>query len=238
MKKTNIRSNKSCVIPNKSLVSDCESEFYSTNKRGVIYQINTVKFKVIFFLCFILFGQTHSMAEPYQHIRLGIGGGEYGPLDKNELDRDEHDFNYGAMIDFEVGRKFKLKNFDDKFSFLIGTRVGYTLRDLKGIYTINKQDKDANIKVDIYSLFLTPGVSMKISNRLSIFAQANIGPSYIRWYEAGTHKDSFWVFYLPIDIGGEYKLKKDLFLTAGINTQLPIYTSIADTIFLGIRKEF
>ncbi len=189
-----------------------------------------IKFWIVF--NFFIISSIQLNAQTYLQTRVGFGTGRYAPFNKSELDRNEHDFKYGAIIDVEIGRKYG----DKKVAFLLGTRLQYNLRALKGIYTINRWKPDANINAHIFGAFLTPGITTKISNKLSLSLQANIGGSYVRWYQEGVFKDSFWVFYLPVDTSFEYQLKDKLNLVLGISVQMPIYTGTAETFFLGIRK--
>ena len=197
--------------------------------------MNFFKLGVLFFIFFI---QEQAIAQSYLHTRFGLGWGRYAPYNKEELDVNEHNIKLGAIIDIEYGQKFVLKGANEKFALLLGGRFGYNLRIIEGTYTANTWDPNADIDAHMFSAFLTPGVSMKVSNRFSIFFQANIGPTFILWYQDQTYRNSFWVFYLPLDLGGEYKLKNDLSLTFGINVQMPIYTGTAETLMFGIRKEF
>ena len=200
--------------------------------------MNILKSGVMFSLFLVFLGQEKLIAQSYLHTRAGLGWGRYAPYNKEELDRNEHDFKLGVIVDAEYGRRFGLKGSDGRFSLLMGGRLHYNLRVLEGIYTKDRWEPDANINAHIFSAFLTPGASVRISNKFSIFLQVNVGPSFVLWYQDGEYMDSFWVFYVPIDVGGEYKLKDDLSLTFGINVQLPIYTGTAETLFLGIRKDF
>ena len=190
-----------------------------------------LKFWVLFLLV-VTFLPIHLRAQTYIQTRVGFGSGRYGPLNKNELDRNEHDFKYGAIVDIELGRKYG----NEKFAFLLGTRLQYNLRVLKGIYTVNRWEPDPNINAHVFGAFITLGITTKIFNKLSTSLQANVGGSYIRWYQDGVFKNSFWVFYLPIDGSFEYELKNNLNLVFGLSVQMPIYTGTAETLFLGIRK--
>lgn len=186
-------------------------------------------------LLFIAFGHASLIAESYTHTRVGIGSGRYAPYDKEELNRDEHDFKFGAIIDFEYGEKFKL---NENFSFLLGAKAHYNLRKMEGTYTLNKHEPNAKIDAHVFGAYLTPGISMEVSKKFNLFLQANIGATFILWYQDDSYRDSFWVFYLPVDLGAEYKLKDDLSLTFGLNVQVPIYSSTAETVVLGLRKNF
>ena len=193
---------------------------------------------VLFFLSFVILGQKQLKAQSYIQTRLGMGWGRYAPINKEELDRNEHDFKLGTIFDVEFGQKIGLKGSNEKFALLIGARLHYNLRLLEGNYTSETWEPEANINTHIFGFYVTPGVIMKISDRFNMFLQTNIGPSFVLWFQDGVFTNSFWKFYIPIDIGGEYKLKDDLNLTFGINVQLPIYYSTAETLFLGIKKVF
>jgi len=171
-------------------------------------------------------------------MRGGLGKGRYAPYDKDALDHDEHYVPLTTLVDVEYGLKIETKTFDERWTFLLGARASYNLRFIEGIYTENTWDPDAKIKANLYSLFLTPGVAMDISNNFSIGIQANVGPTYITWYQDSVYKNNFWVFYLPVDFSGEYTFENNYSLTFGINVQMPIYTGTAETIFVGVRKIF
>ena len=219
--------------------SEITSQPASTkNKKAKVQGVKIAKIGAMFLVLFIILGNHQLVAQTYLQASVGLGWGRYAPYNQKDLDRNEHDVKYGAIIDVELGRKLKLKGAAERFSLSVGARLSYNLRAIKGIYTINRWEPDANINAHIYSVFLTLGTSMRISNKFSVFLQGNIGPSYIQWYQEKIYKDSFWVFYLPVDVGAAYKLKDDLSLTFGLNVQMPIYTGTGETIFLGIRKEF
>ncbi|MCK5907660.1 MAG: outer membrane beta-barrel protein [Flavobacteriales bacterium] len=198
--------------------------------------MDIVKLRLVVLILFVLLGQKHMMAQSYLHSRVGLGWGRYGPYDEEKLDVNEHNIKLGVIVDLEYGREFVLKN--EKFALLLGGRFGYNLRVIEGTFRENEWDPDADIDAHMFSAFLTPGASMKFNDRFSMFLQANVGPTFILWYQDGDFRDSFWVFYLPVDLGVEYQLKEDLNLTFGINVQMPIYTGTQETLMLGIRKEF
>ncbi len=78
---------------------------------------------------------------------------------------------------------------------------------------------------------------MKLNDNFSIFLQAIVGLTFVLWYQDIEYKKSLWVFYLPVDLGLDYKFKDNLSLTFGINVQMPIYTGTQETIMLGIKNE-
>ena len=197
--------------------------------------VDIKKIKLVIFILFVFLGHESVMAQSYIHSRVGLGWGRYGPYDAEALDVNEHNIKFATIVDFEYGQKFVLKN--EKFALLLGGRFGYNWRNIEGTFTENTWDPEAAIDAHMFSAFVTPGISMKFNDRLGMFLQANVGPTYIRWYQDGELKNTFWVFYLPVDLGLEYKLKDDLNLTLGINVQMPIYTGTQETVMLGIRKE-
>lgn len=197
----------------------------------MINLIKTMKFLIVFFML-VIFSPIQLRAQTYVQTRVGFGTGQYLPLNKNKLDRDEHDFKYGAIADVEVGRKYGT----EKFSSIVGIRLQYNLRALKGIYTVNRWEPDPNINVHVIGTFITTGITMKIVNKLSLSVQSNIGGSYVRWYQDGVFKDSFWKFYLPVDTSFEYELKENLNLVFGVSMQVPIYASTTETVFIGLKK--
>ena len=196
-----------------------------------------MKKTVIALIC-LLSAQQFLMAQSYLHTRVGAGWGRYAPYDKEALDHDEHYVNYALLADVEYGAELHIRGMYDNLSLLLGVRAGYNLRDIQGIYTKNRWEPDANITANMYSGFVTLGTSLQLSKNFSMFLQANIGPTYITWYQEGQYKDHFWVFYLPMDLGGTYKLQDDLFLTFGLNIQMPIYTGTQETFVIGIKKAF
>ena len=62
--------------------------------------------------------------------------------------------------------------------------------------------------------------------------------SFINGYQDGAYRDSFWIFYLPVDFAGEYKLQDDMNIIFKTSVQMPIYTGTAETLFVGIGKGF
>ena len=177
-------------------------------------------------------------AKSYLHTRVGLGSGRYAPYDEDALDHNEHDIPLTALVDIEYGLKFKSKALDERLTFLLGARASYSLRFIEGIYTESTWDPDAKIEANLYSLFLTPGIAMDVTNNFSMYIQANVGATYITWYQDDVYKNNFWVFYLPVDFAGEYSFENDYSLTFGLNVQMPIYTGTAEMLFVGVRKTF
>ena len=198
--------------------------------------MKTVKLSIVFIIIFVFYGQNDLMAQSYLHSRIGLGWGRYAPYDKDKLDVNEHNIKMATIVDFEYGQKFSLKN--KNFALLLGGRFGYNWRDIEGTFTENTWDPSDAIDAHMFSLFLTPGVSLKIKDKFCLYFQVNVGPTYILWYNDGKLVNTFWVFYLPVDLGLEYEIKENIDLTFGINVQMPIYTGTQETIMLGIRKSF
>ncbi len=217
----------------KKLKCSVESE-QTNSKKTRMYQIRKIRIGVITFLFCAVFWTNQLVAQSYIQTRVGYVTGRYKALDKNVLDRDEHDFLGGAMFDIEYGRRLG----NEKISFLIGGRLQYSLRVLEGTYSANIWEPDADIKAHIPSIFLTIGGRAKIINKFNLLLQANIGPSYVLWYQDGKHTNSFWKFYLPIDTGIEYEFKDDWSLVGGVTVTPPIYLSTTVNYFFGLRKEF
>ena len=191
-----------------------------------------VQLSVVFVVIFMFYGQEKIMAQSFFHTRIGIGHGRFSPLDKEKLDVNEHEI-YGAIIDFEYGKQFAL---NDRFSLLLGIRNSYGFRSVEGTYTIVTWTDEHAANTHSISLYLTPGLSMELSEKFSMLFQVNLGPTYVLWKGDVTHANL--LFYVPLDLAAEYKLKNDLSFTFGINVQLPIYTSTQETIMLGLRKSF
>lgn len=196
--------------------------------------MRSVNYFIVFFVFCATFWADQLLAQSYVQTRLGYGTGRYKPLDKDKLNRDEHDFLGGGIFDVELGRSFG----SERFSLLLGGRLQYSLRVLEGIYSENTSSPDVNINVHVVSVFFTIGGRVRIINKFNALVQVNIGPSYILWYQDGKYANSFWKFYLPLDGGFEYELKDSLSLVSGVSVVPPIYLSTTVNYFIGIRKEF
>lgn len=193
------------------------------------------KYKIIVgTLLLVFFFAEQATAQNYLQSRLGYLTGRYRALNKDLLDREEHDFTGGALLNIEYGREFGNK----RITFLLGARLEHSIRILKGTYTHTTWDPDVDITAHISACFITVGAKTALTNKLNLLVQAGIGPSYIKWYNNGVHVNSLWRFYPPIDVSIEYALSDQWHLQGGVSTIPPIYFSTATSYFFGFRKEF
>ncbi len=199
-------------------------------KYQTTYKINKISFLLIIFFLSL---SSQSTAQTYIQARAGYIQHRYKALDEDLLDRDEHDYIKGFMIDAELGKEFG----KGRFTYLIGGRLQYNLQALEGIYTAHQSNPNAKIKVHAPTLALTMGVRAKIYSKLSALFQANLGIKYTLWYQNNDLKETFWDEHIPLNFSLEYKLKKDWNLVTGLSLRPPtIYTSQTYKYFLGFRK--
>jgi hypothetical protein len=195
------------------------------------HKTNAIKVFVVFLL---VIGLNTSTAQSYLKFSAGYVDKQYKPLHPDKLDRDEHDFINGLMLDVELGKRIKRK----KISYLYGIKARQIKENVKGIYTQYQINPDADIEVYSSSLLLTTGIKIPIWSKLELLLQLSFGPKYTLWYQDGTHRESFWKYNLPLDIGIEYQLFKKWNLVFGTSISAPIYISRSTIFYGGIVKQF
>ncbi len=189
------------------------------------------KYTIIFYIVFIsFFSISNSNAQTYLQSRVGYVHQQYKPLNPEILNRDEHDYLGGFMLDFEIGKQLKRK----KITFLFGARIQEIKEYVKGIYTQYQINPEADINVYRTSILLTAGLKTPIVGKIALQFQLNFGPKYTLWYEDGEFKESFWRYNFPLDIGLEYPLNKKWNLVGGTSISMPIYTSRTYIFYCGI----
>ncbi len=83
------------------------------------YLPRDINLQIVIFLLFITMCPMNLLAQSYVQTRIGYVTGRFRPLDKNLLNRDEHDFIGGFMVDTEIGRRFG----NNRFALLMGGRL-------------------------------------------------------------------------------------------------------------------
>lgn len=81
---------------------------------------------ILFFLS--VFWPSQVVAQSYVQVRLASIYERYKPLNPEILNRDEHDFEDGSMVDIELGKSYGT----GRFAFLLGGRLQYLQSNLKG----------------------------------------------------------------------------------------------------------
>lgn len=186
--------------------------------------------KCIIICCIIFFSTLNSFAQTYIQTRVGYVHQPYKALHPEILNRDEHDYLGGYMLDVEIGKQLKSK----KVTFLFGVRIQQIKEDVKGIYTQYQIIPDADIDVYRTSFLLTGGLSIPLIEKISLQVQFSGGPKYTLWYQDRELKDSWWSWNLPFDSSLKYSLSNKLKLVGGISTTMPIYTSRTTIFYCGI----
>ena len=190
------------------------------------------KLRLCSLICFFIFLSNQLTAQTYLQGRMGYVHQPYKPLNPEILNRDEHDYLGGFMLDFEIGKQLKTK----KVTFLFGIRIQQII-DVKGIYTQYQINPDVDINVYRTSFFLTAGLKIPIVKKMSLITQFNYGPKYTLWYEDGEFKDSFWSCNIPLDVGFEFPINNKLNILCGTSNTLPIYTSRTHIFYCGITAK-
>jgi hypothetical protein len=185
-------------------------------------------YKAIFYL--MILSANPLVAQTYMQTRVGYVDQTYKPINPEILNRDEHDYLGGFMIDIEIGKQLKRK----KTTFLFGARIQQIKESVKGIYNQYQKNPDADINVYRTSILLTTGLKIPIVGKMALQFQLNYGPKYTRWYQDGEFKESFWRHNLPLDIGIEYSLNNKWNLVGGTSISMPIYTSRTYMFYCGI----
>lgn len=205
--------------------------FLNKNTLQITTLIVPKKYAIIFCIVLTSFiGINNSYAQTYLQSRVGYVHQEYKPLNPKVLNRNEHDYLGGFMVDFEIGKQLKRK----KVTFLYGAKIQFIREYVEGIYTQYKIEPDVNIDVYRTNFLLTMGLKVPIVRKTSLLFQFYYGPKYILWYEDRKFKDSFWGIDIPLDISLEFPLTKKWNLVAGTSNTLPIYTFRTHIFYCGI----
>lgn len=187
----------------------------------------------IILIIFYLFLSKKLASQTYLQIRFGYVEHQYKALNKNILDKNEHDYINGFMIDAELGKEFK----KEKFSYLIGGRLQYNQQNLKGVYTHYEYNSNAKIKVHIPTIAITLGVRVKIYKRFSSLFKVNLGVKHTLWYQDNKLKETFWDEHIPINTVLEYKLKNNWRAGLGLSFNPPkVYVSQTYKYFVSLSK--
>lgn len=112
----------------------------------------------------------------------------------------------------------------------------YLQSNVKGTYSITKWAPKENIRTRVPAVMITLGFSVKITKNIGGLFQANLGGKSILWYVDGKQTETLWRYYLPINLGLEYALKKGWNLVGGVSLRAPIYISQTTKLYFGIRK--
>jgi hypothetical protein len=197
--------------------------FLNKNTRQITTPIVPKKYAIIFYIVFTSFiGINNSNAQTYLQSRVGYVHQQYKPLSPKILNRNEHDYLGGFMVDFEIGKQLKRK----KVTFLYGAKIQLIREYVEGIYT--------QYKIYRTSFLLTAGLKVPIVRKTALLFQFYYGTKYILWYEEGEFKDSFWGINIPFDISLEFPLNKKWNLVGGTSNTLPIYTFRTHIFYCGI----